>query len=127
MPDIIIQTSRGQTDYRPQKLLQSCKPLVSKVCEALVKAEILFNTTSSAVRKNRYVILPADFEEAWKVRCLAVFGPSIVPAYKFVLTRLFSYHHPANRQEGRRHTRLLYVLLAVVDVPFAYTCFSADR
>lgn len=26
-----------------------------------------------AVRKNRYVILPIDFEEAWKVSCLVMF------------------------------------------------------
>jgi 26S proteasome regulatory subunit T3 len=26
------------------------------------------------VRKNRYVILPVDFEEAWKVGCLALFA-----------------------------------------------------
>lgn len=30
-----------------------------------------------AVRKNRYVILPVDFEEAWKVSCLAL--PSSYP------------------------------------------------
>ena len=26
------------------------------------------------MRKNRYVVLPIDFEEAWKVRCLLIFG-----------------------------------------------------
>jgi 26S proteasome regulatory subunit T3 len=31
----------------------------------------LYFTLFLAVRKNRYVILPIDFEEAWKVRCLA--------------------------------------------------------
>jgi 26S proteasome regulatory subunit T3 len=34
----------------------------------------LFKMFSVAVRKNRYVILPVDFEEAWKVCCLAVLG-----------------------------------------------------
>ena len=28
----------------------------------------------AAVRKNRYVILPLDFEEAWKVCYLLLFG-----------------------------------------------------
>ena len=32
----------------------------------------------SAVRKNRYVILPVDFEEAWKVSCLDLFAISHV-------------------------------------------------
>lgn len=30
----------------------------------------------AAVRKNRYVILPVDFEEAWKVCCLFLVWPS---------------------------------------------------
>lgn len=28
----------------------------------------------AAVRKNRYIILPIDFEEAWKVSSLLLFG-----------------------------------------------------
>ena len=42
----------------------------------------------AAVRKNRYVILPVDFEEAWKVRCLFLFGAHHRRLYKS-LTRLF--------------------------------------
>ena len=34
---------------------------------------ILSLRTPAAVRKNRYVILPIDFEDAWKV-CLSLFG-----------------------------------------------------
>lgn len=32
--------------------------------------------TFPAVRKNRYIVLPVDFEEAWKVRYLSEFGPA---------------------------------------------------
>lgn len=31
-------------------------------------------TMVPAVRKNRYIVLPVDFEEAWKVCCLVIFG-----------------------------------------------------
>lgn len=31
------------------------------------------HTCSLAVRKNRYIVLPSDFEEAWKVSCLLLF------------------------------------------------------
>ena len=31
----------------------------------------------TAVRKNRYVILPVDFEEAWKVSCLCLVWPQL--------------------------------------------------
>lgn len=53
----------------------------------------------SAVRKNRYVILPIDFEDAWKV-CLSLFG---------VLTGEFFSSHtsPANGQTIRRDSRVL--------------------
>lgn len=50
-----------------------------------------------AVRKNRYIILPVDFEEAWKVCCLALFGAHHREGYKS-LTRLFSFPPPSSKQ-----------------------------
>lgn len=43
---------------------------------------------SLAVRKNRYVILPIDFEEAWKVSCL--FGLIVVHPNIFLSLALAS-------------------------------------
>lgn len=53
-----------------------------------------------AVRKNRYVILPIDFEDGWKV-CLSLFG---LPSWME-----FSPAHtsPANGQTVRRNSRVL--------------------
>lgn len=39
----------------------------------LLAYERLSLNLHAAVRKNRYVILPIDFEEAWKVRYLSLF------------------------------------------------------
>lgn len=50
----------------------------------------------SAVRKNRYVILPVDFEEAWKVSCLDLF------AISHVLT--FFSHHSKQSNGQTKHT-----------------------
>jgi len=55
-----------QTSHLLSKL-QDYKASLSFFC--LILAE-----RCTAVRKNRYVILPVDFEEAWKVCCLLVFG-----------------------------------------------------
>jgi 26S proteasome regulatory subunit T3 len=49
-----------------------------------------------AVRKNRYVVLPIDFEDAWKV-CCRLFGLPHDHNYKF----------SANRQTLRRNSRVL--------------------
>lgn len=58
----------------------------------------------AAVRKNRYVILPVDFEEAWKVCYLSIVWSSDITA-KFAPFLL----QPANGQTGGRHSRVLCV------------------
>lgn len=66
---------RDQIGCRQPKLLPLSKPLGSKVCiKSLALFQQVVKMGSAAVRKNRYVILPVDFEEAWKVRYLAVLG-----------------------------------------------------
>lgn len=57
------QTFRDQTSFHRPRSPPSVKPPVCKVCIHPRSCANLF----SAVRKNRYVILPIDFEEAWKV------------------------------------------------------------
>ena len=59
--------------------------------------------TPPAVRKNRYVILPIDFEDAWKV-CLSLFG---LPHVKFARSHFFT----ANCQEVGRDSRVLWVFV----------------
>lgn len=60
-------------------------------------------STPSAVRKNRYVILPIDFEDAWKV-CLSLFG---LPHVNFAHSHFFT----ANCQEVGRDSRILWVFI----------------
>lgn len=72
---------------------------------ALVGLKSLGLNLYVAVRKNRYVILPVDFEEAWKVSCLSFVWSSPV---KFA--PLFSLRQPANGQTSGRHSRILCVL-----------------
>jgi hypothetical protein len=50
----------------PLKSLLLCKRLVSKVKHSSLVLSFI-QLPSLAVRKNRYVVLPIDFEEAWKV------------------------------------------------------------
>jgi len=57
-----------------------------------------------AVRKNRYVILPVDFEEAWKVGCLVLLA---LAAWEEKLKNFLSFPTTANSQAVRRHTRVL--------------------
>lgn len=52
-----------------------------------------------AVRKNRYVVLPVDFEEAWKVCCLAQFGSPASRLYKLNSLSLFL---PPSQQTVKR-------------------------
>lgn len=69
---------------------------------------------SLAVRKNRYVILPVDFEEAWKVRCLVVLA-----SFRTLKAqpRLLSPHSKRSSGQTRRtnfvsfHSYRLLVLL----------------
>ena len=60
-----------------------------------------------AVRKNRYVILPVDFEEAWKVSYLVVFA--INPIFWTLKTQPFFFPPTANGQAVRRDARILWV------------------
>ncbi len=73
-------------------------------------AVLLFATIDqniTAVRKNRYVILPIDFEEAWKVG-------NFFPAYMNAISNT-SFSLPlANSQEKRRDTRVLYARKSTV-------------
>jgi hypothetical protein len=57
----------------------------------------------AAVRKNRYVILPIDFEEAWKV-CNLFPGSGYMKAF----SNTWFSSSLANSQEKRRNTRVLY-------------------
>ena len=57
-----------------RRLLPLCRRLVYKVSSYKLSNIRAVSDYSLAVRKNRYVILPVDFEEAWKVRCLVLFG-----------------------------------------------------
>jgi hypothetical protein len=66
-----------------------------------------------AVRKNRYVILPVDFEEAWKVRVNIRHVGTPVPQ-KF----------PVHGQTRRRHSRILCVLLNHANITFTYPALS---
>ena len=72
----------------------------------------------AAVRKNRYVILPVDFEEAWKVCCLPVVWSSEKTA-KFTP----SFLPPANGQTSRRYSRILCVPPSYpFYIPRSYIC-----
>ena len=55
---------------------------------------------SAAVRKNRYVILPADFEEAWKVSVWFCRG-FVLFALAFSLTKFFLVYSKRSREEMR--------------------------
>lgn len=77
MLSLYSQTSLARNASRPQRLRPLSNPLVFKVSSACRSAQLSTTVAdmSAAVRKNRYVVLPVDFEEAWKVSCLAVFVP----------------------------------------------------
>lgn len=69
--------------------------------QGMLISELLFlfiQSCIAAVRKNRYVILPVDFEEAWKVRWMLLIG-----TLKILINPTF----PANGQTLGRHTRVL--------------------
>lgn len=65
--------------------------------------------TPLAVRKNRYVILPIDFEEAWKVGCL--FG-----SFRNITQRFFSLTPTSKRSRGQM------ILTSSVRTPSLYYC-----
>ena len=97
----------GHQFSRP-KMRQLCKVQDCKVsllsCGARIN--LMLFTSFKAVRKNRYVVLPVDFEEAWKVSYLSLFG---------VLSRLQNSDHllpfqlPAKRETSRQNIRFLCV------------------
>lgn len=62
-----------QIDFPRPKLHRLYKLQVSRVRLHLSSLIKLFRPSVPAVRKNRYVILPVDFEEAWKVSYLFLF------------------------------------------------------
>ena len=75
---------------------------------------------SLAVRKNRYVILPVDFEEAWKVHYLAVLGIHHFINFK---NSLASYHSKLLNVQTRRTNSVRFSLLPV----FSCSSTLSDR
>lgn len=69
-----MQTYRVPTSSPLRKSHPYVKPPVYKVRYPPLCLNAFFLTLSTplAVRKNRYIVLPIDFEEAWKVRDLNV-------------------------------------------------------
>lgn len=92
---------RDPTDYRPPRLLPSFRRQVSKVRApyCLEYDQIVSEFYAIAVRKNRYVVLPVDFEEAWKVRCLVVFG---APRLGYIGSTHLSFSPPSSQQTVKR-------------------------
>lgn len=88
-----MQTSLVPIASQQRKLLPLCKQLVYKVSPQKLNRFRAISECLLAVRKNRYVILPVDFEEAWKVRCLVLFVPINPSGISKRLTRLFPSHH----------------------------------
>ena len=66
---IIAQTYLDRTVSALPRSLPSVRPRVCKVrrIDRWSLSHMLTAACPTAVRKNRYVILPVDFEEAWKV------------------------------------------------------------
>lgn len=60
-----------------------------------------------AVRKNRYIVLPIDFEEAWKVRDANVTVITVTRRSRFFFLLTLTNNSAASRQAGRRHARVL--------------------
>lgn len=74
-----LKMSRDRTNCQLPRLLPSARLQVCKVgrckfgifddglcCSITLNTSPFVSSGQTAVRKNRYVILPADFEEAWK-------------------------------------------------------------
>ncbi|KAJ3014885.1 hypothetical protein NUW54_g1189 [Trametes sanguinea] len=74
-------------------------------------AAIVQGAGLQAVRKNRYVVLPADFEESWKVRVWSCLVRSTRPRYLNSPLLLLSL--AAKRQTRRRDVGLLPVIAIV--------------
>jgi hypothetical protein len=96
----------GRIAYHQQKLPPLFKQLVYKVSSVLILHRFGIHRLPLAVRKNRYVILPVDFEEAWKVCCLALLAISLSLQNLKNSTSL-SFPPIANSQEVGRDPRIL--------------------
>ena len=72
----------------------------------------------TAVRKNRYVILPIDFEEAWKVSCFLFF-------FWFKVTTVTLFTSKLSR-ETTRHTNFVRMNLSQ-RYPYSRFPVSSDR
>ena len=66
---LIFQTVTGNMNLSPEVDLEDYVSRPDKLSSAQI-ASVCQAAGLQAVRKNRYVILPVDFEEAWKQRML---------------------------------------------------------
>lgn len=92
----------GRIVYHQLRLPPLFKRLVCKVSSVLLFQTFSIYGLSLAVRKNRYVILPVDFEEAWKVCCLALLAISLALQN---LKKLNLSFFPINSKQSRGRTR----------------------
>lgn len=104
----ILQTFHDLNDCHRPRLHRLFKQPVYKVSYLQVMHMSQCAEQNVAVRKNRYVVLPVDFEEAWKVSAyLPLFGPSA--RRKYLNSRPSLSPPPAKRQARRRDFGLLCV------------------
>jgi 26S proteasome regulatory subunit T3 len=97
---LIFQTATSKMNLSPDVDLEDLVSRPDRLSSAEI-ASICQAAGLQAVRKNRYVILPVDFEEAWKVRSGCINGLRITESNRFL----------ANGQERGRDSRILYVAL----------------
>jgi len=97
-PSCRCLTARPTIVSRDRFRSSGCRPPRYALCATLLDLPL---STSTAVRKNRYIILPIDFEDAWKV-CLSLFGFPHVGG--FFVGSCFS---SANGQTVGRDSRIL--------------------
>jgi hypothetical protein len=72
------------------------------------------NVAHAAVRKNRYVILPADFEEAWKVGVWLCRGFVLLALVFSLLTKIFLTCSKRSREEMRLMSSVRLPLSGVI-------------
>ena len=93
---LIFQTVTSKMNLSPDVDLEDLVSRPDRLSSAEI-GSICQAAGLQAVRKNRYVILPVDFEEAWKV------GLEHVGLWQVAERMCFL----ANGQEGRRDSRVL--------------------
>lgn len=82
--------------------------------------ELKTHLLCAAVRKNRYVILPVDFEEAWKVRDFVV--QYLYPRLYFASTRSLSFQQTVKRSDATHafctssFASFFYLLIILVSI-----------